>query len=407
MTWIIIGDKRSVDECQNQLKTLIKFLEMRMRAKGINTITKTMFLGKHAYLVLEGKLDDRSYIETLGVGINFDSEHVKCQGEKQAVEIIMQNLHSFVQKIEASVYERSPLVMKLLDNMKVKDSLKMLLKGRGLLSTWKIVDGICIVYGTSNKKIQSVKEILTRRLVSEVIKLTDGQTEVMHSEIGKAEIEYATKRYKGFLEVETSDKFIEIACTMEIQTAVRKLFQEFLNRHEVIKTIHEVDIGLLKLLRKHYPDKLADVQRRCKTMDVEVSPFHEKEKSGFLLNGRRESCLEATRELENVLAAITKFEFTIKRQVGHVSFLQSKEGLSQIATFESKHQCIVNFANDRPHSQNYDSQTTGWVFKYDNTELIVVHDDIRTVTTGLAYIPCLSAADQIKSRTDGKYSRIC
>ena len=407
MTWVIIGDKRSVEECKTQLKTLIKFLEMRMRAKGINTITKTMFLDKYADLVLEGKLFDRKYFEKQGVKVNVDSEHVTFGGEKETVESVVEDLQSFLQKIEASVYKCSPLVLKLLGNTNVKNSLRKLLKGRGLVSTWKMVDGICIVYGTSPKNVQSVMGILKRNLVSEVIKLTDGQTELIHSEIGRAEIEYAAKRYGGFLIVDTSDKLLEIICTMEIQAEVRKLFNEFLNRHEVIKAIHEVDIGLLKLLRKHHHDKLADVQRRCKSMNVEVIPSQEKSKSGFLLTGRRESCLEATRELEKILATITKLEFTIKKRVGHVSFLQSKEGHSQIATFESKHHCIVYFANERPHSQNSESQTTGWVFKYDNTELMVLHEDIRTVTTGLAYIPCLSAADQIKSMTDGKYSPLC
>ena len=398
MTWIIVGDKESVENCKCQMITLIQFLEMRLKASGITTITKTMFLTKYADLILESKLYERSHLETLKVDFDEKYEYIKVKGEKLAVESVMQELQSFLQAAKGSVYKGSPLILRLLNNTKVKANLKKLLRNRGLVSAWRIVEDICIVYGTSLEDVRSVKKIFIRRLVSETIKLSDGQNELMYSEKGKQEIAYMTNRYDGFLEIEISGHFMEIACTFEIQTEVRNILREFLNRHEVIKTIHEVDNGLFKLLQHYHDDKLAIMQQRCmKIMLVEVSPFEENSKCGFLLTGRREFCIEAARELEKVLATVTGFELTIKR-VEFISFLRSEKGRGQIATFESENQCIVQFPNGSPISQN-----KVCVCQYDNKELIVLNDDISAVTKGLAYIPFQTSDKQTMSPADGKY----
>ena len=391
MNWVIIGDKQSVEDCKCQLMALITFLEMRLKAAGTNKVTKTKFLIKERVcIILESKKLDkfRGHNDTLKVDFAEDFEHIKFYGDMQTVESVMQELHTYLQGVHGSVYNCSRLIRRWLNNTKGTSNLKELLRSHGLVSSWRIEEDTCIVYGSSLEDVRSVKKIFDRELVSEIIKLSDAQNELMHSGIGRAEIIDVTKRYEGFLEINIADHEVEIACLLRIEE-VRSRLREFLNQHEVIKTTQEVDNGLFKLLQQYHYDKLASMQQRCKTILVEVDTFEERAKCGFVLTGRREACMQGARELENLLATIPSFELTIKG-VGLASFLQSEEGRDQIATFESKHRCIVNFANGIPDGQDKVRDC-----QYDDNKSLVLHDE-----KGL---PCQLSVKETRSQVDGKY----
>ena len=392
--WVIIGDKQSVEDCKCQLMALIQFLEMRLKASGTNKVTKTKFLIKERVcIILESKKLDkfRGHNDTLKVDFAEDFEHIKFYGDMQAIESVMQELHTYLQTVQGSVYNCSRLIRRWLNNIKGTSNLKELLRSHGLVSSWRIEEDTCIVYGSSLEDVRSVKKIFDRVLVSEILKLSDAQNELMHSEIGRAEIIDETKRYEGFLEIKIADHEVEIACLLQIEE-VRSRLREFLIQHEVIKTAQKVDNGLFKLLQQYHYDKLALMQQRCKTILVEVNTFEERAKCGFVLTGRREVCMKAVRELENLLATIPSFKLTIKG-VGLASFLQSEEGRDQIATFESKHRCIVNFANGIPDSQDKVRDC-----QYDDNKPLVLNDEI-----GLAG---QISVKETRSRVDGKYMYI-
>ena len=400
MNWVIIGDKESVEDCKCQLIALIKFLEIRLKASGTKNVTKAMFLKKEAVrIILESKILDtfRSQYKTLKVDFGDDFEYIKFRGDMQSVESGMQELHTYLQTVKGSVYKCSHLIRRLLNNTKGKSSLKELLRSHGLVGAWKIAEDTCIVYGTSLEDVRSVKKIFNRVLVSEKIKLSDEQNELMQSAIGRTEIKDVTRRYEGLLEVEIADHVAEIACTLRIQEEICSRLKKFLNRNEVIKTTQEVDNGLFNLIQHYHYDKLTTMQQRCKSILVEIIPFEENSKYGFVLTGRRDFCMIALRELENVLATLTSFEHTIKR-VGFISFLKSEEGRGQVSSLESQNQCFVLFPNGSPIIQN-----KVCICHYDNKELIVLHDDISAVSTGLAYIPCQQSVRGTRIRADGKY----
>ena len=309
----------------------------------------------------------------------------------------MQELHTYLKKVKGFVYKCLPLILRLLNNTKGKSSLKGLLRSHCLVGAWRIVEDVCIVYGTSLEDVRSVMKIFDRILVSDIISLSDGQNELIQSKIGKTEIKDVTKRYEGLLEIEIADHVIEIACALRIQEEVCSILKKFLNRNEVIRTTQEVDNSLFKLLQHFHYDKLTTMQQKCKTILVEITPFEENYKCGLTITGRREFCMIALKELESVLATLTSFEHTIKR-VGIIPFLQSEEGRGQVSTLESQNHCIIHFPKGIPLSQN-----KVCVCQFNKKELIVLHNDINAVTTGLAYIPVEQSVRGTRSRAGGKY----
>ena len=399
MTWIIIGDKRSVEDCKIQLQSLKKFLEIRLKFSGITKITTTRFLRKdEVRIILESKILDkfRSQYNALTVDLGNDFNNIECRGGIQTVESVMQELHTYLKSVQGSVYRCTPLIRRLLINTKGKSNLKELLRSHGHVCAWRVVDDVCLVYGTSPEEVRSVIKIFNRVLVSEIIKLTDSQNELMQTMVGRAEITDVTAKYGGFLEIEISDHIMEVACTLRIREEVSGRLRNFLIRNEVIKTTQEVDNGLFKLLQRHHYEKLNTMRERCKTLLVDMTPFEDNSKCGFVLTGRHDFCMEAIREIENSLATLTCFEYTVGK-VGFNSFIQTEKGREMMSAFESRYWCVVQLPNIYPSRQN-----KACVCHYGNKELIVSQEDISSVTSGLAYIPCQQTAKDSRTRADGK-----
>lgn len=398
MNFIIIGEKSSVEECKRQLQALINFLELRRKASKDYNSTKTKYMARHEIrLVFESKILDKLRSQNGGLHIDVcdNFEYIQFRGEMSAVDNAMGEFQTYLRKVQGSVYKCSKMVRCLLNCAEVKAHLQELLRNQGLLCAWRATENTCIIYGTSEGDRQSVKDLFRKILVSRTINLSQGQEELLQSRLGRTEIKVMKKNYQGCLEVEISGSSLQFTCIQRVQGDICKRLQKFLYKHEVIKTAQEVDFGIFQYLQRFSWDKVVDLKKRCKDILVEMSWFEEKPKCGFVLSGKRDFCKIASTMLEKMLNKVTRFEYSIKG-VGLSSFLQSDSGRAQMSDLEAKYQCVLHFPDGSAITQN-----KVCFCQYGDKEIVVLQDDINSVSAELAYIPCSPSSEEMKSKVEG------
>ena len=402
MNFTIVGDKKSVEESKQQLLALISFLELRLKASKVYRTTKTKYMARHEIrMVFESKLLDKYQKKTdlVQVEVCDKFEYVRFTGDMHTVDTAMKELHNYLKSINGEVYKCSTLVRRLLNNPQTKSLLQQLLRDHNLACAWVATEEVCIIYGTSNEDIQFVNNIFRKFLVTETIHFSQGQKGILQSKLGIAEVHIIKKLNEGYLEVETSDSSVEIACVQRIRDDVSKRIKKYLQKHEVVKTVQELDSGMFQFMERFCQERISKLKDHCKNILVDLTAFEEKLKCGYVLTGKREFCKIALRDLEKVLVNVTSFEHTLKR-VGLVQFLQSETGRAQVSALESEHRCVLHYSDGSPICQSKICAC-----QYKGKEIMVLQEDIGSVSSGLAYIPCTPSGDEMKHNVEGIYNR--
>ena len=371
-----------------------------MKASKFYRSTKVKYLSRHEMrIVFESNLlaELRKQYRSLCIDVCDDFECVKLKGEMQEGNAAIAELQNYLKKVEGKVYKCSKLVRVLLTTSETKQYLQQLLRNRDLASAWKITDNICIIYGISTEDICCVEEIFNKVLITDIIQLSDGQKGLLQTKLGIAEVSHITSTYNGNLEIDISETTVEFACIQRIQEEVTKRLKKFLHKHEAVTTVQELQCGIFHFLQRFRREEMDDLKNRCQEILVEITSFEENLKCGIVLTGKRDFCKTAFLEVEKLLTGITSCEHTLKG-FGLIPFFQSQSGRSLTLALETNSNCILQF----PDGSSF-CQKKVCVCRYMDFEFVVLHEDISSIPTGLAYIPC-SPSCEVKERIKGIYS---